>query len=720
MGDYRADSKSYGARLQLSRDAEEKQTNPTAKTKPMTDTVSGIARGNVAAALPPLSLPGQAGMLSPSVARDSLHRLQRSHGNRYVRRMLQRSGDAEGEVTPDVERAIESSRGGGQPLDRGVQSRMGQALNADFSGVRVHTDSGADALNRSLQARAFTTDKDVYFRQGEYNPGSSSGRELLAHELTHVVQQGGSAVRSKNEADNTEPTCSGCSANSPVGTLLAKLTLGAPNDVCEQEADSVASAYVNWERQPVAKDNAGSQVRRQEGEEEKKEPLMQTKPDGSRLFRQPEEEEENKEPLQAKSDDSYLRRQREEKEKERMQAKLEADLVQRQPEKEAQEVPVQAKKNLEGLRRQSDCCKSLPFTAQSLLRQSKRNVQRLRVPLDGWGGTWAGDDSYMNITPRAELIVGGAVSQQTRFSAQRDRMRIPLNTTAHLRISANIHVFQDNNVDNGENDWSFQYTWGVRVDSRGTLQLDPPTRSWSGGAGDAPWSVEATPIQGTRSVGLAFTLGSTEGSSSSHTIPVEVGGAFEPFGVGVEAAAGYEYSWGSSTGSTLTAGRGFVLDLETPPPPPPRVEIEFGPVTLSQATDFSFETSQPNMRGRVDGVSRVAPEGGLVATSQSELRRWFLSLDEEPGPFRQRGAGFTILVEGHASPRGEEDPNGQLAHRRIEYMIGVARDVLPGASVRSNGVLGESPYSDRPGAENNPRQRIARVRVIDRRASLTE
>jgi hypothetical protein len=720
MASYRKHSTSYGARQQLSRDAAaDKQQIPPKKGKPETNTGPGTPMANVGATVSTLSKPAQAGMLSPSVVRNSLYRLQRSHGNRYVRRMLQRSGDDGGEVTPDVERAIESSRGSGQPLHSGVQSRMGQALDADFSGVRVHTDSEADGLNRSLQARAFTTGKDVYFRQGEYNPGSSSGRELLAHELTHVVQQGGSAVRSKNEADNTEPTCSGCSGNSTIGTLQTKLTLGAPNDVYEQEADSVASAYVNWERQPVAKDNAGSHVRRQVGEQEKKEQMIQTKPDASRLSRQPEEEEE-KEPLQAKSGDSYLRPQPKEKEEEQIQANLAATLVQQQPEEEEPKEPVQAKTEVDELQRQSEYLKSAPFTALSSLRSRKRNIQRLRVPLDGWGGTWAGDDSYMSITPRAKLFVGGAVTQQTRFPAQRDRMRIPLNTTAHLQISANIHVFQDNNIDNGENDWSFQYTWGVRVDNRGTLQLDPPTRSWSGGAGDAPWSVEATPIQGTRSVGLAFTLGSTEGSSSSHTIPVEVGGAVKPFGVGVEVAAGYEYSWGSSTGSTLTAGRGFVLDLDTPPPPPPRGEVEFGPVTLSRTTDFSFETSQPNMRGRVDHVSRIGPEGGLVAMSQSELRRWFLRLDEETDPFRQRGAGLTILVEGHASPRGEEDPNGRLAHRRIEYMIGLAREVLPGASVRSNGVLGESPYSDRPGTENNPQQRIARVRVIDRRESLTE
>jgi hypothetical protein len=62
---------------------------------------------------------------------------------------------------------------------------------ADFSGVKVHHDAGGDRLNRALNARAFTTGKDIFFRQGEYKPASQGGQELIAHELTHVVQQTG-------------------------------------------------------------------------------------------------------------------------------------------------------------------------------------------------------------------------------------------------------------------------------------------------------------------------------------------------------------------------------------------------------------------------------------------------------------------------------------------------------------------------------------------------
>ncbi len=104
-----------------------------------------------------------------------------------------------GEASTDVESAINSAKGGGQPLEAGLQKSMGQAMGADFSGVKVHTDAQADQLNQSVQARAFTTGQDVFFRSGEYNPGSRGGQELLAHELTHVVQQSGAAVQRSSQ-----------------------------------------------------------------------------------------------------------------------------------------------------------------------------------------------------------------------------------------------------------------------------------------------------------------------------------------------------------------------------------------------------------------------------------------------------------------------------------------------------------------------------------------
>jgi Domain of unknown function (DUF4157) len=120
---------------------------------------------------------------------------------------VQRDGEGAGggPIGGDVESSIEGARSGGRALDKEVRASMEPAFGADFSGVRVHADAKADGLNRSLQARAFTTGQDVFFRSGEYNPGSSGGKELIAHELTHVVQQNPGSVMTKPAEEGVSP-----------------------------------------------------------------------------------------------------------------------------------------------------------------------------------------------------------------------------------------------------------------------------------------------------------------------------------------------------------------------------------------------------------------------------------------------------------------------------------------------------------------------------------
>ena len=98
-------------------------------------------------------------------------------------------GAGGGAVDAPVAQALQRERGVGQPLPAALRSSMEQALGADFGGVRVHTGARSDQLNRSLQAAAFTSGQDIYFRRGAYSPASTQGTALLAHELTHVVQQ---------------------------------------------------------------------------------------------------------------------------------------------------------------------------------------------------------------------------------------------------------------------------------------------------------------------------------------------------------------------------------------------------------------------------------------------------------------------------------------------------------------------------------------------------
>ncbi|MEM6254519.1 MAG: DUF4157 domain-containing protein [Cyanobacteria bacterium P01_D01_bin.156] len=107
-----------------------------------------------------------------------------------------------GSVSPEFEGSLNRARGGGSPLEPKIQTQMESAMGADFSRVKVHTDAQADHLSQSIQAKAFTTGNDVFFKQGAYAPRSPNGQELLAHELTHVMQQGGSSIRRKDEITN--------------------------------------------------------------------------------------------------------------------------------------------------------------------------------------------------------------------------------------------------------------------------------------------------------------------------------------------------------------------------------------------------------------------------------------------------------------------------------------------------------------------------------------
>jgi hypothetical protein len=154
----------------------------------------------------------------PSGAAAHVVRMQQTLGNAHVQRMLaQRSGA--GPADPGVAASIADARGGGAGLGDGVRGEMESAFGADFRGVRVHTDARADTLSRALGARAFATGSDLFFRAGEFAPSSPGGKKLLAHELTHVVQQGGTAPAVQRE-----------------------LEVGDPDDAYEREAERAADA----------------------------------------------------------------------------------------------------------------------------------------------------------------------------------------------------------------------------------------------------------------------------------------------------------------------------------------------------------------------------------------------------------------------------------------------------------------------------------------------
>lgn len=103
---------------------------------------------------------------------------------------LQRKNTTESSTTSSgFESAINQSRGTGQSLPNSLRPKLENAFGSNLGNVRIHNNASADRLSRSVQAKAFTTGNDIFFKKGEYKPQTTSGQQLLAHELTHTIQQ---------------------------------------------------------------------------------------------------------------------------------------------------------------------------------------------------------------------------------------------------------------------------------------------------------------------------------------------------------------------------------------------------------------------------------------------------------------------------------------------------------------------------------------------------
>ena len=150
--------------------------------------------------------------------------LQRIVGNRAVQRLIQAGlEEANGQESPTAERAPgpivnEVLNAPGEGLDPAIRTLMESHFGVDFSGVRVHTDAGAAESAGAIHAHAYTSGQDLVFAEGRYAPGTAEGQRLLAHELTHVVQQAAGPVTGTPTADGA-------------------LSISEPTDVFEQAAD---------------------------------------------------------------------------------------------------------------------------------------------------------------------------------------------------------------------------------------------------------------------------------------------------------------------------------------------------------------------------------------------------------------------------------------------------------------------------------------------------
>ena len=126
-------------------------------------------------------------------------------------------------IGTDTHTAIQRKTTGGTPLSGDVRGFMEPRFNSDFSKVRVHHDAEAAGLSNQLSARAFTYRNHVFFSRGQYQPGTGSGKQLLAHELTHTIQQGHAVQRSPQvSTTTTSPRVQRWDLSSPLEYLYDK------------------------------------------------------------------------------------------------------------------------------------------------------------------------------------------------------------------------------------------------------------------------------------------------------------------------------------------------------------------------------------------------------------------------------------------------------------------------------------------------------------------
>jgi hypothetical protein len=180
--------------------------------------------------------------------------LQRSAGNAAVAQLLRE--DEQEEEQSSVHDVV--GNGGGQPLPDAARTKMEASFGQDFSQVRIHTDAGAAASAKSVQAQAYTVGDDIVFGSGSPSLDSSAGQHSLAHELTHVVQQRSGPV------DGTP---------APGGIMLSD-----PSDRFETQAEQVADAVQTGDTQAgelgaeAGTSDSFALQRQEEDEEEAEEP----------------------------------------------------------------------------------------------------------------------------------------------------------------------------------------------------------------------------------------------------------------------------------------------------------------------------------------------------------------------------------------------------------------------------------------------------------------
>jgi hypothetical protein len=212
--------------------------------------------------------------------------VQRLAGNSGVSRLLQREEDGAKQASPVLDVV---GQGGGNPLNGSLKNEMEGRLGADFSDVKVHTDSKASESARAVQANAYTVGSDVVVRQDRWSPETDDGKKTIAHELTHVVQQRNGPVAGTSTGTGISVSDPGDpyerAAEATANSVMAKPATAAPAASAQLHADDDVQRLVA-QREAAPEEEEETQMQREAAPEEEEETQMQ------RQSAAPEEEEE--------------------------------------------------------------------------------------------------------------------------------------------------------------------------------------------------------------------------------------------------------------------------------------------------------------------------------------------------------------------------------------------------------------------------------------------
>ncbi len=160
-----------------------------------------------------------------------------------IQRATNAADSSAGPLDSSTERSIQASRGGGTAFDGPIRRSMESAFDADFSGVRLHTGGESKTLNNRIQAKAFTVGQDIYFRDGAPST-TKDDQHLLAHELTHTIQQTGRAARVGRRADLAMPT----TTSEPRVQRMPVRVLGKTAEPVVQRVGEARAAYAELDK----------------------------------------------------------------------------------------------------------------------------------------------------------------------------------------------------------------------------------------------------------------------------------------------------------------------------------------------------------------------------------------------------------------------------------------------------------------------------------------